>query len=153
MRHELLPRAVMALFMGITFILVAGALESVNNLILRVAPASYWFEYESVEPLHTNFDIGETLQFVSKFERYRPVNFTFNDTLYCDNGNGFAYYSNYVSSSIRNMPKKDISIWNYNAIYPQQKSTCKLRSVITHTIDRGYKKSQEIDGPEFTIGY
>jgi len=138
-------------FMIISCMAVVIPLSMVTALLLM--PSSYWFEYHSVRPVKESFRLGESLEFVSVSQVYRKVNFEWRDILFCDFGDGFAYYSHYPSGRDDVMPRgrQTTSRWFYQGVIPNYAAQCYLESNISHVATFGIEKHQKLVGPFFTF--
>jgi hypothetical protein len=89
--------------------------------------ATYWIEYESIEPMKKVFHKDETLVFRSTIHLNNTAHLFWNDVLRCDtDGSGnFVFRQSYLSNynAIVDIPSKVVSIWSYGgAAYVAPKS-------------------------------
>lgn len=135
--------------------LAAGLLvvTAVEFTALRLLPASFWFAYRSLEaaPIAPP---GGPVAMVSRLDRWRVADMLYHDTLFCDFGQGWQFYSTQQGSYMR-APKTVASRparWNYTAHVPAQARRCKVRSAVTVQLKFGLQPApQIIESNEFTI--
>jgi hypothetical protein len=72
---------------------------------LPVMPIEHWVDYEAVKPLKPVVKVGQPLEFVSVKDTHRRCDLTFNDILYCRNGqpDNYRYYASQDSGHINCM--------------------------------------------------
>jgi hypothetical protein len=135
-----------------SIVALIGALVIVPQLV----PASFWFEYQSVEPVRDQYEIGQPILMRSTREVFRVHDIGFSDTLYCSldgDRDGFRYTSNYPTSSIQADPTDGVERknCNYNAEGPQSPATCRVHSVqwVQHFFGRSY--GPEIISRDFRV--
>lgn len=141
-------------FIVVSFVLSFGA----KFLFYHSMDYDYWFYYDSVKPVKTEFMIGEELKFESNSVFYRNSHVIWNDILRCKNeaDEQFSFYSNYTSENINVIgvgadKTPSSKQWFYQAVIPNKLSICYLTSVIQVQLPLGLTKTQQITGPEFVI--
>jgi hypothetical protein len=140
------PRLVGVVAMIALFTFVPIFVSSLHKIYIdKLVTTEHFFEYESVEPLKAEFQVGEDLTFVSTSIIHRPVHLVFNDILFCDTGTGFSYFSVYKSQNYDVNPRDwDSKQWVYQGPIPDGPATCYLESQIIHTHYTGAEKSQTL---------
>jgi hypothetical protein len=68
------------------FVCCFAAALIINYTYYQVLPIEHWVEYETVKPLKPVVKVGQPLEFVSIKDTHRGCDLTFNDILYCKNG-------------------------------------------------------------------
>lgn len=117
-----------------------------------VAPASFWFQYYSVEPLNRELSSHSSLRFESSFIVNRTSSFSWNDILQCEHKNGIIeYFSNYNSARISAETGERTTQWVYHGILPTPPRKCMLESNITVHLPYGIEKHQKIYSSFFFI--
>lgn len=123
--------------------------------VLRMAPADWWFRYESIRAVDT--PAGGPLGFVSAVSYFRPVDITWRETLYCDagDGRGFQNVSTQESAGYgigpagREVPA--LRPWQYTARVPRAPIRCFVRSTPTVSLRYGITKTQIVLTDEFRL--
>lgn len=154
MSYSLTQRLVAAIALGLLIPLITMFIEFTHKTYIDFLPRSSFFTYEHVIPSKEKFAIGEELQFISVSEVKRTVNFYWEDILFCDFGEGFGYFSTYKSnkSHVEPYTKKSTNPWSYQGKLPKTKSSCYLRSFISHKDKTGAVKNQILDkSPVFSF--
>jgi hypothetical protein len=77
----------------------------INYTYYQVMPITHWVNYETVKPLKQVVKVGQPLEFVSVKDTHRRCDLTFNDILYCRNGqpDNYRYYASQDSGHINCM--------------------------------------------------
>lgn len=121
-------------------------------LLLAFLPTTYWFEYFSVEPAQSQFDLGEKPVILSDNTVYQTVQMNWNDVMRCDfdDGYGYGYFSQYESSATHHKHERKISRWIYQAQVPEVPATCIIDSTITINLPLGFTKEQKLQSGPFT---
>jgi hypothetical protein len=117
-----------------------------------VMPATFFFEYYSVEPTKAIFQDGEDLIFKSHFQVNRSLNFHYNDILRCnideyDNG----FHSQVLGKISLPSIGERTSIWTYNHTPPSAPRTCFLDTTIRAELPYNVTKVQKIRSESFII--
>lgn len=101
-------------------------------LAIRILPASFWLEYEAVEPIKGRYVIGEDLIFTSTVNQKRPVTTKWSDRLTCTFEDGTFLVSIFNSGPVENWEANPQSNgWTYLEKTPSSEAICNLKSVIT----------------------
>lgn len=125
-----------------------GAYTVVQDVYVRFQPASSFFEWRSVKFVGAT-DNG--LIFSSERAIYRSAPITWNDILFCENGETYSFFSSQETSNIN--PEIELETrtleWNYNSPIPKDKD-CYLEANITMDV-RGHEKRQTLTTGVFRI--
>lgn len=114
---------------------------------VKIMPASYWFEYISIEPETQYASAGEQINFVSTLHVKQPVSMEWNDVMRCERADGTKYFWRSYDSANANVNTLGISssTWNYPYALPDESGgSCWLESTITSRFFLGVEKQQFI---------
>ena len=127
----------------------------VNLSFNYFSPASWWFNYYSVESTKTEYTSKEDLRFVSDRDIIRPLTFQFSDQLFCTDMAeevGSIFYSSLDGSSVWDNPvERKQSTWTFLGDKPSVYSQCYLVSNITADVGLGITKKQKYIGGPFYL--
>jgi hypothetical protein len=125
----------------------------INYTYYQVMPITHWVNYETVKPLKQVVKVGQPLEFVSKKDTHRRCDLTFNDILYCRNGqpDNYRYYASQDSGHINCMSEAGQALqWRFRHRVTEP-TECYLQSNITLHLPWGIKKHQTIEGDIFRV--
>lgn len=114
-------------------------------------PISTWLEYHEVRPLYEEFDVNETLKFVSTVTMHDELTLRFNDILFCREGAEFVRYSSQNTERIHTRRGEyEVSIWPYRpgVNYPTE---CFMESNIVLNLPMNVDRHLQYVGPTFKI--
>ena len=114
-------------------------------------PHTFWFNYESVEPVKTTFAVGEPIEFSSKLEVYRPSFLYWTDTVRCETRSGASTLSVFKSDGWREAGEYEEGSWTFNAAIPLEPAACYGQHDIRVEPLPGVKPTQTVYGSEFYI--
>lgn len=154
-RHQLKPRNLV--LSGIGAIIVMSFLTimtiTIEYAYYRATPAQWNVKYFDVVPEKPYFSRNESLYFISDRQVSHDTNVAFNDTLFCDRGDGIFYYSSSAPGANRFLQIKERKpiLWRYPHLAPADAKKCFLRSQIIEYRPYFIVKSQELFGEEFEV--
>ena len=125
----------------------------INYTYYQVMPIEHWVEYETVKPLKPVVKVGQPIEFVSIKDTHRRCDLTFNDILYCKNGDpeSYRYYASQDSGHINCMSEVGQALqWRFRHRV-MEPTECYLQSNITVHLPWGIKKHQTLQGEIFKV--
>lgn len=114
-------------------------------LAVLLSPSSVWFEYESLK----NQSAQKNIMMHSVVDKRRLADLHYNDVLRCNFGEGYVYFSSFLSESTYETAAKTTYTWRYQGEVPKTPSKCYIRSVITATVEFGVEKKITIESLPF----
>lgn len=144
-KHEWL-RYVVALLLNGTIIL--SFYHLLAYLVISLLPASYYFNYYSVEPLKMEYADGEKITMVSNAVYNKPVFIEWRDVLRCP---PIDFYSVAITSIHKDKSETLNGQWIYPGQVPPAPSKCTMEAQITATVSYWIKKTQVIFSQPFII--
>lgn len=126
------------------------------------SPDSWWFEYESIVPVHAEFEKDQPIEFISTAEYKRTLKVQWFDTLWCDTGTQVRRLETQITPNqptikypgFVGMPTGDDSYptWEYNEEpVPEDAIACRMNSYIEATTPLGYKKTDFVGVDWFQV--
>ena len=92
--------------------LIRSWLNEIMGKIVTRLPSDFFWSYESITPLKTEYKVGDLIKFESKNERRVEMRLIFQDYLYCDSDEGDKY--RYLYTSTFSSPKWKIkAAWTF----------------------------------------
>ena len=137
--------------------LFSYAKHSVMSTYYGLLPASAFFVYHSIEPVKTQYSIGERVEFISRNDTYKEIHYYWNDRLHCDYQDddiGFilvGVHQDNNPSGVRLYSSGDSKPWEFLGNKPISPATCYLESKTCADVGYGVKKCQPFIGDKFTI--
>ena len=109
---------------------------------------NYWFEYQSVEPTKSEYQIGEPLIMRSTREIFRPVTLEFSDKLVCELDGRRVIYA-IAGTSHTFLPHDELSAdWHFEDHTPDFATLCYMVSAISAVLPHA-KQTQIIESGTF----
>lgn len=127
-RHEGI-RYVLALLVNGTIIF--ALYHIIVFLVISLLPASFYFRYYSVEPLKTEYAIGEDIIMVSNTVFFKSSFIEWTDTLRCPDP---SWYSQSISQKFVEPKEKNSSQWRYAGEVPNYATSCVIDAQIVATV-------------------
>lgn len=143
--RQVLGLFLLVLIINIAFVLGKASFEATNEFITSITPRESYFDYQNISYKERR---GNSLVFVSTRIIKRDYPLLWNDTLYCNDGNTYEFFSRQETSQ----PKPSIESeykqiqWQYHEEAPIGKE-CYLVSTIIMTVN-GQPKIQKYNGLE-----
>jgi hypothetical protein len=125
----------------------------INYTYYQVMPIEHWVDYEAVKPLKQVVKVGQPLEFVSVKDTHRRCDLTFNDILYCRNGDpdNYRFYADQNSGHINCLSEKGQALqWRFRHRV-NEPTECYLQSNIVLHLPWGIKKHLTIQGDIFRV--
>jgi len=120
-------------------------------VFLLVMPYTYWFEYESVQPIKQEFTVNEKPTFMSDTNIRRPVNITWNDVLMCDYKDWIWYrlYRSLTQTYTYTEARDLMEPWIFDIRWPLYPATCYMETFATANLHYWVSKTQTVRSKEF----
>ncbi len=122
------------------------------QIILIIAPMSWWIEYESVEPLSDKILTGTKPRFISTLVVRRACDLKYNDVVFCrqDGVEKYTYTHQYPSASYGKQVGKEQNEWVYgHKVWNVSK--CYLKANIILQLPFSVTKTQTVISDPFSV--
>lgn len=132
----------------LAIVLVSTIALQWHKLYIRAIPASWVFEYHSVEPVQPSFEHYETIRMRTSADWYREADVVWTDTLRCPPISFVSQAQSWWHKLAGDDGRRE---WLYGKETPMLDSTCFMESTITATIEHGVTKTQTVFSAPFLI--
>ena len=141
---------------GSLWILGIGlAIHTTAGFFYVLTPMEFWIDYKHVTPVKRSFTLTEDpLRFISSFQTHRPSNVRFQDTLFCDHGDGLGYIRQGQAQNKQYFLKRQEVI---DSPFPfpnlaKESGECYLSTTVVLELPLDIERSKKFQSPNFIIG-